>query len=164
MKKQYLYAAIKKEKIAIIKLLLTHKSIDINAINIIIKDDNKNSFDKKKIALYEDVCIGNIQIIKLLLDNKEIDVNIINIITVWTTNGPSYRLFWIDEQTALFLAVKKRNIEAVKLLMTNSRINLYIKNRRIKTYKYYSGQSDYDKYNDYSVSFKIKIIFFFNEI
>lgn len=130
-----------------------------------IDDENFNYHKRKTTALYEAVDLENIQIIKFLLDNKEIDVNIINIITEWTTNGPSYRLFWIDEQTALFLAVKKRNIEAVKLLMTNSRINLYIKNRRIKTYKYYSGQSDYDKYNDYSEDIEIQNhIFFFNEI
>lgn len=65
---------------------------------------------RKKIALYEAVCIGNIQIIKLLLENKNIDVNIINTIAEWTEYESEYRLYRIYEQAALSKAVKKRNI------------------------------------------------------
>lgn len=62
-------------KIEIVKLLLDHKDIDVNAIvrNEINEQDEK--YFTERSALYEAVCFDKVEIIRLLLNQENIDVN-----------------------------------------------------------------------------------------
>lgn len=70
------------------------------------------------------------EIIKLLLENKRIDVNVINTSTFDTARDKSDAYFteYKKERTSLYLAVQKRNIEIINLLLSNNNIDVNILN------------------------------------
>ena len=82
--------------------------------------------------LYLAVEKENLEIIKLLLSNDKIDINILNIFinifikfTIKYFNDIKNQLF---HQTVLHNSVIKQNIDMVKVLLVNSKIDINIKN------------------------------------
>ena len=128
--KTLLYRAIEKENIEIVKLLLTFEEIDIDIISSKEGKEDDDPVLWEKTALFKAVEKENIEIIKLLL-TEDFDINIKN-----------YDSGELDEDedeidinnmhcdeikgTALFLAVKKKNIKIIKLLLTNLNNDLNI--------------------------------------
>lgn len=70
-----LIEAVKKNNIEIVKLLLDHKDIDVNAIvrNEIMEQDEH--YFTERSALYEAVYYDTVEIIRLLINQEKIDVN-----------------------------------------------------------------------------------------
>ena len=129
--KTALYAAVEKENIEIIELFLSNPRIDINipCIKTLIKTGINEKYERT--PLYEAVKIGNIDIIKLLLKNDKIDINIIN--------KKLHKNIFIDgseicthfkskeiEKTALYKAIEKENVEIIKLILQNHKLNINI--------------------------------------
>ncbi len=141
-KKTALYLAVENENIEIVKILLSHKDVDVNILNESNAEYTRGRSDeyfsytdyktknKKRTALYLAVLKENTEIIKLLLENKRIDVNVINTSTFDTAwdKGDVYFTEYKKERTALYLAVQKRNIEIINLLLSNNNIDVNILN------------------------------------
>ena len=111
--------AIEKENIEIVKLLLANDKLDINILNIL------NIFLLHS-KLYHSITF------KIILFNyiESIFFNEIqNHIFQWNKN---YIFQWDSDiwfhKSALYLAVEKENIEIVKLLLTNDKLDINILN------------------------------------
>lgn len=107
--KLLLHIAFKKKNIKMVKLLLSHPKIDVNALEI------KN--DISQTALYSTINL-------LLLSKPEIDVNIL---------CERDSIF----QTALHFAVERRRTKIVKLLLSNPKNDVNIQRTNASCSNYY---------------------------
>ena len=115
-----LYAAVEKNNVEIVKLLLANEKIDVNFSNHHIN----NIIGWKKTALYTAVKNENIDIVKLLLSNKNIDVNILNRENCFGET--------LSERTALHAAVESGNKEIINLLSEMNGKDINIENDKKK--------------------------------
>ena len=149
-KRTPLHIAVTKNNIEIIKLLLSNDELKINEFQIIKKSDlfydeievwlknpnsckvsskdNVNSFENEmesKSVLHIAIQNGNPEIVELLLSNKKIDVNLHSELFRQT-----YELDYMKDEeilqknTGLHIAIEKNNVEVIKLLLFNEKINV----------------------------------------
>ena len=114
IEKTSLIAAIEKQNIEIVKLLLTNPDIDINYI--ILKTDYLLKISKP--TLYCAISTKINEIIKLLLSRSNVDVNERKIKQKINNNVIE------KEMSLLYKAVVTENIEAVKLLLSHQNIDV----------------------------------------
>ena len=80
------------------------------------------------------------EILRLLLANDKLDINFLNILIMfylwyWKSNiSIVFKFKWLNEiwlwfyKTALYLAIENGNIDHVKLLLTNNKLDINILN------------------------------------
>lgn len=112
-----LHIAIEKENIDILKLLLSCKNIDVNAVTDIFIYPN----ELQKSALHIAVEKENLEIVEILLNCKNADVNL------YMNQNSTERYGLKERKTALYMAVEQENFDLVKLLCSNENINIDIR-------------------------------------
>lgn len=138
--KTLLHLAIENMNIEIISLLLNQKDIDINAKKIYsIKSDFDHVAASQKTPLFMAAEIGSAKIVKLLLDRKDILINQKSIFTrKGTTKFVTYVVNYesdeddfpvekedfLEEKTVLQVAIEKRNVEIVNILLSQPDIDV----------------------------------------
>lgn len=130
-----LFLAISQKNDKIIKLLLSNESIDINQLSMFYRYSNERyefqedntRFEVSKNPLHFAIEKEYIDIVKLLLQSKKIDVNSLKIYKTYGNNDEEYTN-WLEitEQTPLHIAVIKKNVEIIKLLLNNNEIDVNI--------------------------------------
>ena len=137
--------AVENADIEIVKLLLMNDKIDINAqykydksigdMNLHDKTDDNYQLkqEKKRITpLYMAVENESIEIVKLLLTNDKIDPNIKCLIyysdefRTCADTGYGYIYIKKEEKPAFYLAIEYGNIEIIKLLVKNDKIDINV--------------------------------------
>lgn len=97
----------------------------------------------------------NIEIVKLLLSNPKIDLNIKSIVKKWYFAHSECRSFGDEstkeeENTALYISIKKENIDILKLLLSHQNLNINEKSIHKKSsiyteksiWKYFNGSEE----------------------
>lgn len=124
-----LHEAVKNENMEIIKLLLEKENININLVCKI--EINNASYHEYKCfdetALHLAIESENIEIVKTLLQNEKIDVNF-PYLSYYKFVETDYTYGSIKETkrkiSALALAISKNDIEIVKLLLKNKKVDV----------------------------------------
>ena len=141
-----LHLAVEKGNIEIVKLLLTKEDIDVNKYCIYELDRNGVYLERKekKTPLYLAVEKENIEIVKLLISHPNIDINA-NCIYEHEIYDNEININEINNKimTMLHFAVDKKNIELIKLLLSNP--NIDIDNKYISTKKLYDYSTKNEK-------------------
>ena len=127
-----MFLAVEKENIEIVKLLLSHKNIDVNAQciskhKIYSRKSNDEQVKTKILSiLHLAVVKENIELIKLLLLNPNIDVdnkyffkNVKLVDALWS---PGEKIIEEKTKTALQLAFENKNKEIVHLFLNCKKI------------------------------------------
>ena len=126
-----LQAAVESENLEIVKLLLSSEKININHYCKIEKGEasSNNYYYIKETALHLAISKINIEIVKVLLQNKNIDVNI-PLISYDRSIETDYLCSDKDvieyNTPVLILALSKKNLEIVKLLLDNKKLDINI--------------------------------------
>ena len=140
-----LFMAVENADIEIVKLLLMNDKLDINAqykydksigdMNLYCKTDDNYRLKQEKervTPLYMAVENESIEIVKLLLTNDKIDPNIQFLIyysdefRTCADTGCGYIDIKKEEEPAFYLAIKYGNIEIIKLLVKNDKIDINV--------------------------------------
>lgn len=134
--KTELFRAIEKNNSEIVRLLVHNNVSDVDCFNFKF-EKNEEYLLWRKAALYEAVEQGNAEIVKLLIPNVY-DINLLNIDSELDdydyvkSDEPNYfdrNIFrHYTKKTALYLAVQNKNIEIIKILLTNLENDLDIYN------------------------------------
>lgn len=119
-----LYVTIEKNNIEVFKILLNFEKIDINIYSYV---RTCKRYSLGITPLYYAVEMEKIDFVKILLESKRVDPNIYIIEGIFSDDYCLYqstRLLFIEKsETAWHIAVQKNNIEIVKLLLSNKKIN-----------------------------------------
>ena len=116
--KTALFAAIEKENIEIVKLLLNYDKLDINDINQISGHNGNYSKKEHKTALFQAIENQNVEIIKLLLMNDKLDINLTIEINLKEDKDT------IIEMAPLQFAIENnRHDEVIQLLLSQEYLN-----------------------------------------
>ena len=122
------YYAVLKGNIEIIMILLENKNINHKLISIYEnKNDDSNTqiFRTERTALHHAVEKGNIDVVNILLKSGLYDINFPKIYFNYDDDHEEWRLEVEKiERTPLQIAIIKRNIEMIKLLLNNEMINV----------------------------------------
>ena len=131
-----LNVAARKGNIDIIKLLLNIKKIDVNIKSTKMYKKKYQTFDnyylpikEERTVLHEAVESGYSEVVQLLLKHKTFDVNSALIKTTMyedVFSTANTRFLKKNEKILLHLAIEKGYIEIIKLLLTNSALDVNI--------------------------------------
>lgn len=129
--KTALHIAVENEYFQIVELLLSNDKININCLCKIEKGNNEryaiNYSCDEKAALHICVQKRNKKIVNLLLQNQNIDINM-KLLSYYKSNEGDFLCESEHEskreKTALLLAIEENEIEIVKLLLSNDKIDI----------------------------------------
>ena len=139
--KTILHVAIENENDEIVSLLLKNDDIDVNTksfyktLNYFIQSNQEREERKLEefTPLYLAVDLGNIKIVQLLIDHEKIDVNIKSthyeflfekFIDVENQQNKENSMNLDYIETALHNAVRKGNVDIIKLLLGNKNVDV----------------------------------------
>lgn len=170
--KNPLHLAIEKGNIEIVKLLLQCEKIDINSLKIYktYGDDDECYSNWLKITeqtpLHVAIEQNNIEIINLLLKNNKIDVNLLQTKLNGTISFDDFEKWFdsdgsiytntrknidyfenkIEKMSELHLAILKENIQIIKLLLSNRKIDVNLRyeiiNKDYRLKNHWKGEND----------------------
>ncbi|KAK8892426.1 hypothetical protein M9Y10_029653 [Tritrichomonas musculus] len=138
-KKSILYRAVENQNIEIIELLLSNQNIDVNYKSLRINVNPRFGCKKaEKTILSRAVETNNINIVKLLLSMLNIDINqkSFKYVTLISDEYGEYVRFY----TPLHVAILEKNIEIIKILINNEKIDKNAKDEH--------GKSPFELTND----------------
>lgn len=124
-KETALHIAVEKEDLQIIQLLLMNSKINVNLSSKMEKGRSTSVNDE--VPLHVAVRNKSIDIVKLLLQNAYIDINYPMISTFVSTESDFLSISRHEskrERTALHLAIENNDIEIVKLLLSNDKVDV----------------------------------------
>ena len=126
-----LYTAIAHNNIEIVRLLIERDDVDVNLKSMAsCKDygEYTNEYHRELTPLFKAVECENLEIVKLLIENKKIELNAIVTIQIYTYENSIDEVSEprINEKTALFEAVLLKNVEIVKLFISQKNIDVNI--------------------------------------
>ena len=110
--------------------LLKNKDFDVNKV---ILYDNKKDKKFEKTAIFVAIEKEYLDVIKLLLTNEKLNINCVNKVTELNFKTDEWNDDWYDDdefrfretrETPIFLAIKRENIEIIKLLLSEKSIDL----------------------------------------